>query len=110
MTTGWAAAVTMSLVLLSPITSNANELYVNQVGDDFTMTIVQEGKDNSIGGVPNNTVPLTGDGTTMTMTQQGNDMVVEGYIYGADNTITIATKATKPMMHLNKCSLGLLVL
>lgn len=88
MTTGWAAAVTMSLVLLSPITSNANELYVNQVGDDFTMTIVQEGKDNSIGGVPNNTVPLTGDGTTMTMTQQGNDMVVEGYIYGADNTIT----------------------
>ena len=47
MTTGWAAAVTMSLVLLSPITSNANELYVNQVGDDFTMTIVQEGKDNS---------------------------------------------------------------
>jgi|TARA_R110001592_G_scaffold310242_2_gene584788 hypothetical protein len=60
---------------------------MSQVGDDFTLTIVQDGENNSIGGVPNTTVPLTGDGTTMTMTQLGDDMVVEGYIYGDDNTI-----------------------
>ena len=66
----------------------ANDISIAQIGDDFTLTVVQDGKNNSIGGVPNNTVPLTGDGNTMTMTQQGDDMVVEGYIYGDDNTIT----------------------
>ena len=66
----------------------ANELYLGQVGDDFTLTVVQDGKDNSIGGLSANTTPITGDDNTMTMTQQGDDMVVEGYIYGDDNTIT----------------------
>ena len=87
MTIGWATALAIPLILLSG-TTNANVITISQIGDDFTMTIVQEGKDNSTGGLPGSTTPLMGDGNTMTMTQQGDDMVVEGHIYGDDNTIT----------------------
>ncbi|MDC6480993.1 hypothetical protein PQZ46_00420 [bacterium] len=66
----------------------ANDISIAQIGDDFTLTVVQDGENNSIGGLPGSTTPITGDGNTMTMTQQGDDMVVEGYIYGDDNTIT----------------------
>ena len=88
MTIDWVAKALIVLILFKPITSWANDISIAQIGDDFTLTVVQDGENNSIRGVPNNTVPLTGDGTTMTMTQQGDDMVVEGYIYGDDNTIT----------------------
>jgi hypothetical protein len=88
MTIDWVAKALIVLLLFKPTTSWANDISIAQVGDDFTLTVVQDGENNSIRGVPNNTVPLTGDGTTMTMTQQGDDMVVEGYIYGDDNTIT----------------------
>jgi hypothetical protein len=64
MTTGWAAAVTMSLVLLSPITSNANELYVNQVGDRLNLKVVQTGPGNRLD------LGLTGDDNTVDTYQQ----------------------------------------
>ena len=88
MTIDWVAKALIVLLLFSPTTSWANEIYINQVGDDFTLTVVQDGEDNYIGGLPGSTTPLTGDGNAMTMTQQGDDMVVQGYIYGDDNTIT----------------------
>jgi hypothetical protein len=80
--------VTTTVLLLLSAPTSANEITISQIGDDFTLTIVQDGENNSIGGLPGNTTPITGDGNTMTMTQQGDDMVVEGYIYGDDNTIT----------------------
>ena len=88
MTIDWVAKAIIVLLLFKPTTSWANDISIAQVGDDFTLTVVQDGENNSIGGLPGNTTPITGDGNTMTMTQQGDDMVVEGYIYGDDNTIT----------------------
>jgi hypothetical protein len=88
MTIDWVAKALIVLLLFKPTTSWANDISIAQVGDDFTLTVVQDGENNSIGGLPGNTTPITGDGNTMTMTQQGDDMVVEGYIYGDDNTIT----------------------
>lgn len=42
---GWAKALTIISILTS---SNclANEIYVNQIGDDFTLEVVQDGEDN----------------------------------------------------------------
>jgi hypothetical protein len=88
MTIDWVAKALIVLLLFKPTTSWANDISIAQIGDDFTLTVVQDGENNSIGGLPGNTTPITGDGNTMTMTQQGDDMVVEGYIYGDDNTIT----------------------
>ncbi len=84
----WVLRAIIVLLLFKPTTSWANDITISQIGDDFTLTVVQDGENNSIGGLPGNTTPITGDGNTMTMTQQGDDMVVEGYIYGDDNTIT----------------------
>jgi len=88
MTTNWVVKAIIVLILFKPTTSWANDIYISQAGDDFTLTVVQDGEDNSIGGLPGSTTPLTGDVNTMTMTQLGDDMVVEGYLYGDDNTIT----------------------
>jgi len=88
MTIDWVAKALIVLLLFKPTTSWANDITISQIGDDFTLTVVQDGENNSIGGLPGSTTPLTGDGNTMTMTQQGDDMVVEGHIYGDDNTIT----------------------
>tara|TARA_R110001632_G_scaffold2853_1_gene12452 strand:+ start:28317 stop:29153 length:837 start_codon:yes stop_codon:yes gene_type:complete len=66
----------------------ANDIYMDQVGNNFELDVTQDGQNNYIGGLPGSTTPITGDGNTMTMTQQGDDMVVQGYVYGDSNTIT----------------------
>ena len=76
------------LLYFSAQTCMANDIYMDQVGNNFELDVTQSGENNYIGGVPNNTVPLTGNNNTMTFTQQGDDMVVQGYIYGNSNTIT----------------------
>jgi hypothetical protein len=86
--TGTHLGVLVIVLYFTAQSCMANDIYMSQIGDDFTLTIVQDGENNSIGGLPGNTTPITGDGNTMTMTQQGDDMGVEGYIYGDDNTIT----------------------
>jgi len=88
MTIDWVAKALIVLLLFKPTSSWANDITISQIGDDFTLTVVQDGKDNSISGLPGSTTPITGDGNTMTITQQGDDMVVQGYVYGDDNTIT----------------------
>lgn len=45
MTIDWATALAIPLILLSG-TTNANELYVNQIGDNFTLTVTQSGGDH----------------------------------------------------------------
>ena len=42
----WALVPLTVLLLIKTTTSYANEIYMNQVGDDLTMTVVQDGKDN----------------------------------------------------------------
>ena len=64
----------------------ANELYMAQVGDDFTVTITQDGLNNEIGGITD--TPITGDGNTLSLTQQGDYMDVEGHVSGENNTLT----------------------
>ena len=88
MTIDWVAKALIVLLLFKPTTSWANDISIAQIGDDFTLTVVQDGENNSIGGLPGNTTPITGDGNTMTKNQQGYDLVVEGYIYGDENTLT----------------------
>ena len=76
------------LLYFSAQTCMANDIYMDQVGNNFELDVTQSGENNYIGGVPNSTVPLTGNNNTMTFTQQGDNMVVQGYVYGNSNTIT----------------------
>ena len=63
----------------------ANEIYINQIGDDVTLTITQDGENNKIGDLNNlsNKGFLGSSGTsTYTYTQTGNNNTLG--IYNAD--------------------------
>ena len=53
MTIDWVAKALIVLLLLKPTTSWANDIYLNQIGDDVTVTIVQDGENNKIGALGN---------------------------------------------------------
>jgi len=84
MTTEWVKALTIALTLFSQ-TSWANEIYLNQIGDDVTVTITQDGENNKIGDLNN----LSNKGllgslgpSTFSYTQTGNNNTLG--IYNAD--------------------------
>ena len=77
--------VAIVILVLTQI-SAANELYINQVGNNLNLTVIQDGTDNKIIGI--NVTPITGNDNTISMTQQGNHMDVEGLVVGNNNTLT----------------------
>jgi len=53
MTTGWVWATVIALTLIKATTSYANEIYLNQIGDNVAVTITQDGQNNKIGDLNN---------------------------------------------------------
>ena len=62
MITDWVAKVLIVSILISPTISLANDLYMNQVGDDFELTVTQDGENNSVRGMGGSTSKLTAYG------------------------------------------------
>ena len=64
MTTNWVVKAIIVLILFKPTTSWANDIYINQSGDNIDMTIVQDGENNVISSVAGNTrkAPISGNG------------------------------------------------
>jgi hypothetical protein len=84
MTTGWAKALTIALILFSQ-TSWANEIYLSQVGDRLDLDIVQEGQNNQVKPIGLNST-LNGDDLTLSITQKGDTNLIEGNVNGNNNT------------------------
>ena len=83
----WATALVTLLLYNNP--SNANDVYVYQVGDDFTMTVVQDGENNLITGISGATKGLEGDRNTITIYQHDQYNTIAGMLDGDDNTVAI---------------------
>ena len=83
----WALAALTVLLSIKTTISNANEIYVYQVGDNLALTILQEGDDNSISGIPGETKGIEGDGNTIDMVQKGQYHGVQGMLDGDDNNV-----------------------
>jgi hypothetical protein len=64
--------------------STTNSIFIEQVGDGSTITIVQKGQSNKI-GTEQNRVVLEGNNQTITATQEGNNNSIQGSIVQADN-------------------------
>ena len=88
MTIAWAQSLIIALLLLSHA-SLANDLYVNQVGDDFTMTVTQDGENNQVGPIWGANKGLEGDRNTVSIYQHDQYNTVQGLIDGDDNTVDI---------------------
>ena len=59
MTIGWVLPQAIALLLLSVNGSLANDIYINQVGNNADITIVQEGESNVISSLTGNTRKAT---------------------------------------------------
>lgn len=64
--------------------STTNSIYIDQVGDNSNISIIQKGQANKIGTEQNRFV-LQGDAQTVDVKQQGNNNKIEGKIEQADN-------------------------
>ena len=89
----WAKAAATVLILFSPATSWANDIYVNQVGDSIDLTISQDGDDNEVTGLSGGTSKalISGNNTSTTYTQTGDRNAIKVY-ESAGNGITKTTQ------------------
>ena len=71
----------------------ANEIYINQVGDNTDLTISQDGTDNTVSSLAGGTgkAYLIGNNTSTTYSQTGDRNSVKAYMY-AGNGISKATQ------------------
>ena len=72
---------------------NANEIYINQVGDSIDLTISQDGTDNTVTGLSGGTsnATISGNNTSTTYSQTGDRNAIKVYKY-AGNGITKTTQ------------------
>ena len=76
------------------VTHSGNGIYIEQVGDDNDLNIVQDGNDNLIAGKNSTTnsyvnAEIDGNNNTTTMTQRGENNVILFGITGDYNTTTV---------------------
>ena len=89
----WAKAAATVLILFSPATSWANDIYVSQVGDSVDLTISQDGDDNEVTGMSGGSSKaiISGNNTSTTYTQTGDRNAIKVYESAGNGT----TKATQ---------------
>ena len=77
----------LAVLLLFGSTAFANEIYIDQVGDNLDLDITQDGQNNQV-GTSTTDLGLTGDDMTFAITQTGNSNTIAATIKGADYTGT----------------------
>ena len=83
---GYRLFFIMMVFMMAPSTQ-ANDIYITQVGDNLDLDIVQDGTDNEVGNSTTATV-INGDNMAFDITQQGNYNTITATIKGADYTGT----------------------
>ena len=107
----WAKALTIISILTS---SNcwANEIYVNQIGDDFTLEVVQDGEDNYFQycAVNNdsNCTDINGNAHNRADGVASDDSIVMSGTVGDDNTVVVAHAAGQNNGNSNESHIGII--
>ena len=73
------------LLMLFGSTAFANEIYIDQVGDNLDLDITQDGQNNKV-GTDQADMTLSGDDMTFAITQTGNTNSIVATIKGTDYT------------------------
>ena len=58
-----------SVITAVPTIAYSNDIYLNQIGDDLTLSVTQDGEDNSI-GTSSTSASLDGDNIDVTIVQE----------------------------------------
>ena len=80
-----ALLIATALLVSSISMAQANEIYINQVGDNLDLDITQDGQDNEFGDSTTD-ITLDGDDMTFSITQTGDTNIINAIIKG--NTYT----------------------
>ena len=94
MTIDWVAKALIVLLLFKPTTSWANEIYINQVGDNLNMTVVQDGQNNyfqycSVNN-DSNCTDMNGNAHGWADGVASDNAEVNSSTVGDDNTVVVA--------------------
>lgn len=79
--------LTVLLALAMGSTAFANEIYIDQVGDNLDLDITQDGQNNKV-GTSTTDLGIDGDDMTFAITQTGNNNEIAATIKGTDYTGT----------------------
>lgn len=108
----WALVPLTVLLLIKTTTSYANEIYMNQVGDDLTMTVVQDGKDNYFQycAVNNdsNCKDMNGNQHNWADGVASDNSTVASSTVGDDNTVVVAHAAGQNNGNSNESHIGII--
>ena len=87
----WVRKALIVLLLFKPTTSLANDIYMDQVGDQLDMDITQDGQNNSIRSL--NTTSgdayIGGNNKTFSVTQQGNNNRAGFWTHGGNQQMSL---------------------
>jgi hypothetical protein len=88
------------IMMLASFNIFANEVYIEQVGNNSTVTITQDGADNTIG--TNITPFYIGSGSnTVTIDQIGSTNTLTGVINGSATDLTLSTTGSNNIQEVN---------
>jgi len=94
MTTNWAVAAAIALILINPATSFANDIYITSIGDNLDLKITQEGENNIIANSIASHSTITGDRNEMLIKQKNTGQTTTGGtihfdVTGDDNSVEL---------------------
>src|SRR5210317_1155262 len=80
----------ISVSLLLTFNVFANDIYIDQAGDNLVLTVDQKGSNNQIKGLPSGNASINGANNTVTINQgyEGNNLIRMS-IDGANNDVTV---------------------
>ena len=93
-TSSISSAQTTQITTSRAVTHDGSGIYINQVGNDNELDIVQDGSDNLIAGVGSTTnnivnADIIGNNNDTTLTQRGNNNAILFDVTGDSNTTTV---------------------
>ena len=110
MTIDWVLRAIIVLLLFKPTTSWANEIYINQVGDNLNMEVVQDGQDNYFQFCSNGTngtcADMNGNSHGWADGAPSDGSIVNSETIGDDNTVVVSHATGQNNSNINESNIS----
>ena len=112
MTIDWALRALIVLLLFKPTSSWANEIYINQVGDDLQMQVIQDGENNYFqyctNGNDSNCKDVDGNAHGRADGFTSDNAIVNSSTLGDDNKVVVAHATGQGNNNINETNIGII--
>ena len=112
MTIDWVLRAIIVLLLFKPTTSWANEIYINQVGDDLQMQVIQDGENNYFqyctNGNDSNCTNVNGNAHNWADGVASDNAIVNSSTVGDDNTVVVAHATGQNNSNINESNISVI--